>query len=416
MTTANIERTASAGLDPSSANPWISVRAQMHDHAMTLAGIPARKFYWDARTFFDTWREVAAYYEMDVVNNALADGYNFEIEAMGGKMIYSDNAMPTIDSREPLIKQPADLYKLRTPDFYNDGRLPYALEYMRLCNTKFGLFCGIFSMAVGMRSYSALIKDMRKRPEFAHEIFTFITDEVLAPYLKVQKEYCGIEVAEGADAWASVPNLSVQELKEWVVPYNQRLIKTAEKFGIKTILASADYCEEDPLKFDEEVVKASFDVQIGSRIGDIAIPNLKVPDEDTITRMKKHAETAELIALAMGRWHEYSLDPVREYTSKFREKGINFSIRVGVNARLLRDGPVDKIVNSVKRYIEAFARDHRMIISLANIPSDAPSEHIHAAVAAVHTYGRLPIADDLDKIEFTLPQRETYQEWKRKRS
>jgi uroporphyrinogen-III decarboxylase len=413
---ANSEKPGSASIDPNSASPWIFVRAQMHDHAMTLAGIPARKFYWDAQTFVDTWREVANYYAMDVVNNALADGYNFEIEAMGAKMVYSDNAMPTVDFREPLIKQPADLYKLKTPDFYHDGRLPYALEYMKLCESKYGLFCGIFSMAVGMRSYTALIKDMRKRPEFAHEIFTFITDEVLAPYLRVQKEYCGIEIAEGADAWATVPNLSVQELNEWVVPYNQRLIKMAREFGVKAILASGDYCEEELLKFDAEVVKGSFDIQISSRIGGIAVSDLREPGEDTLARIKEHAAIAELIALAMGRWHEYPLEPVREYSAKYRERGINFSIRAGINAQLLRNGPVDKIVNSVKRYIEAFAKDHRLIISLANIPADAPCEHIHAVVAAVHTYGRLPIADDLDKIEFRPPKRETFQEWREKQS
>ena len=99
--------------------PWIPVSAQMHDHAMVVAGVPARKYYWDAKTFVQTYREVATYYGMDIIAPA-SDVYNFEIEAMGGKLVYSDNAMPTIDYRDPLIKKPEDLKKLKTPDFYKE--------------------------------------------------------------------------------------------------------------------------------------------------------------------------------------------------------------------------------------------------------------------------------------------------------
>src|SRR3989337_185106 len=91
-----------------SERPWIPVTAQMPDHVMALAGIPAKTFYWDAGTFVDAMAKVTAYYDMDGLMPA-ADVYNFEIEAMGGKMVYSDNAMPTIDHRVPIIKEPEDL-------------------------------------------------------------------------------------------------------------------------------------------------------------------------------------------------------------------------------------------------------------------------------------------------------------------
>jgi len=370
--------------------PWVHVGAQIHDHAMTIAGVPARQYYWDARTFIDTLAAVTAYYEMDNLS-AFADMYNYEIEGIGGKMVYSDNTMPTIDFRDPLVKEPEDLRKLKTPDFYKNGRLPYALDCYKF-STEYGVnqsrFCAPFSMAVGMRSYPALIKDMRKRPQFAHELFTFIVDEVLVPYLKVQKEYCGVSFARGADAWACVPNLSVKEMKEWVVPYMQRLMTKGREFGMTVTSRSGDYCEERPEKFDAEVLHGSFDVQVATHGG----PSL---------------------FLGMGRWQDYPLEPVQEYTSKYREQGIKVSITAGVDARLLRDGPVGKIVSTVKRFINAFARDHKLDIFLANIPADTPPDHVHAAVAATHTYGHKPIADNLDEIEFKLPKRESFQEWKR---
>jgi hypothetical protein len=118
------------------------------------------------------------------------------------------------------------------------------------------------------------------------------------------------------------------------------------------------------------------------------------------------------IFLAMGRWHEYPLEAVRNYTEKFRKEGKSVSVTAGINARLLRDGPIEKIVDNVKRFIDAFGRDHSLSIFLSNVPADTPSEHIHAAVAATHTYGKLPIADNLDDIELEIPTKKSFKEWR----
>jgi hypothetical protein len=204
----------------------------------------------------------------------------------------------------------------------------------------------------------------------------------------VQKEYCGITTARGADAWASVPNLSVNDMKEWVVPYNQRLTARASEFGIAATSNSGDYNEERLEKFDAEILHGSFDIEVASQ----GRPSL---------------------LLGMGHWEEYPLEPVREYTARYRNKGASVRITAGVNARLLRDGPVEKIVSTVKRFIDAFARDHELSIFLANIPVDTPSAHVHAAIAATHIYGHKPISDNLDEIEFSIPERESFQEWKK---
>ena len=75
---------------------------------------------------------------------------------------------------------------------------------------------------------------------------------------------------------------------------------------------------------------------------------------------------------------------------------------------------MEKIISAVKRIIDAFAREHSVQFLFGNLPADAPSDHIHAGIAAVHTYGRYPIADNLDDIEFKIPKRESFKEWKKK--
>ncbi len=375
--------------------PRMTIQGQMNDHVMTLTGIPAKKFYWDAKTFVDAVAEAADYYEMDTFS-ATADLYNFEVEGLGAKMVYGDNSMPTIDFREPLIKEPRDLLKLKTPDFYRDGRLLFALDCIKLGKERekgstAGRFCGPFSLAVGLRSYPALIKDMRKRPEFARDLLTFVVDEVLLPYLKVQKEYCGINIAGGANAWATVPNLSVSELKEWAVPYSRRLVEKAKEIGITAISVDGDYNEERLEKFNTEILYGAFDVQIASQ----GMP---------------------AISLGMGRWQDFPLQAVLDYTARYRSQGIRMPVRAALNALFVRNGPADKIVDYIKRYISTFAPEHEISIAFANIPADTNSDHVHAAVAAVHTYGRKPIAENLDEIKFELPKRESFQEWKKRKS
>lgn len=372
---------------------WIQIAAQCHDHTMMLAGLPANKYYFDAKLNCEAGAHVSGYYGFDSMSIGF-DAYNIEIEALGGKMIYGENSMPTIDFRDPMIKKPEDLDKLKKKevDWYNDGRFPFILESIDL-NLQYGfgtsVFCSPFSMAVGMCSFPRLIKNMRKNPEFAHEIFKYIVDDVLLPWVKTQNESSGNIMAIGADAWACIPNLSVKEMMDWVVPYNVRLMEKAKRKGVLIMNVSGDYCEERMERYSTEVLHGSFDVEIAST-------------------------GAPSLFLAMGRWFEYPLKDVRDYTAKYRDENKLVAISAGVNARLLRDGPVEKIVDNVKRFIEAFGRDHDLTLFLSNIPADTPSDHIHAAVAAAHTYGQKPIADNLDDIEFELPKKEPFKEWQKK--
>jgi hypothetical protein len=68
-------------------------------------------------------------------------------------------------------------------------------------------------------------------------------------------------------------------------------------------------------------------------------------------------------------------------------------------------------VDNIKRFVDVLGRENPIDIFLANVPSDTPTQHIHAAVAASHTYGRLPIAENLDEVEIEVPQRESFEEF-----
>jgi hypothetical protein len=371
----------------------LDIAAQMPDHIMHLAGVPARTFYSDPRVNAFAGAAVAAYYHLDSPA-AGGDSYNTEIEAMGGKLIHSDTGMPTIDFREPLISKPADLAKVKAPaDWLSAGRVRFAWESARLTSEATGgkgmSFCAPFSMAVGLRSYPLLIRDMKRNPGFVHELFARLVDEVLPSYLKAQSEYLGGgTMAMGADAWAAYPNLSPELVEEWVVPYAGRLLQNCMPYGFPAMpVASADYCEEDLSRFDKQILWKTFDAEVKVMMGQ------------------------PVIFMTMGRWHEYPLEPVVEYLEQFKAKGVRASVTLGVNARLLREGPPERIVDTIKRFIQTFAYDHNLTLFLANIPADTPSEHIHAAVAAAHGFGRLPLAENLDKTRIEFAKHESFQDY-----
>ena len=370
----------------------LTIGAQCHDHVMYLTKSPAEKFYSDFTFNYEMGELVGRYYNLDSPAGGF-DIYDLEVEALGGKLIYGENSMPTIDFRNPLIKTREDLQKLKMKkvDFHTAGRYPSLMSSGGLAQGGMDMisFCSPFSLAVGLMSFPRLIKAMRKQPDFAHEVFKFIVDDVLTPSIKTQNEVTGALMGIGADAWASVPNVSPDEMMEWVVPYNERLEKNVKKFGVMIMNVTGDYCEERIEKFDPKILHDSFDVEIASMGGTPAI------------------------FLGMGRWHEYPLEAVRDYTEKFRKQGIPVTVTAGINARLLRDGPVDKIIDTVKRYIDAFARDHNLSIFLMNVPYDTPSEHIHAAVAATHTYGKFPIVDNLNDIKIEIPKKVSFEEWQK---
>ncbi len=389
-----------ARLDPKDPGTWwgataprvrdrIEIQAQMHDHCMMLAGVPAKKFYYDPEVNFKVASAVAAYYGLDSPQ-AIGDAYNFEAEALGQKMIYGENSMPTIDFREPFIQTSKDLDRLKPVDRLDKPRIRFTLDLIKLGKPLecLGFYCAPFSLAVGLCTYPGLIKFIKRDPAFAHAIFDKLTDEIQPSYLKVMKDYTGVEAAVGADAWAAFPNISPEMSAEWAVGYSLRLFQNCLKFGMAAAgLAMGDYCEERLEKFDKDILFRCFDTQVKSFFG---LP---------------------IVFLGMGRWQDYPLEPVAEYMDKYKQQGIRGGILAGINARMLRDGPPERIVDNVKRYVKVLGKDHNLSILLANIPADTPPDHVHAAVAAVCQYGHLPITQDVDSVKFEMPHRESFAEF-----
>ena len=359
----------------------VLIAAQCNDHSARLAGVPARRFFTDAGTFAHTQLLTTAYYGLNAPNN-LWDVYNIEAEAMGQTIVYPPDGIPDADRTDPLIKSPADLDKIRIPDPAKSGRMPWVHRINQLYLEMTGkparaYFCAPFSLAVNIRGYENLITDMALRPDFAHELFTFLCDEVLVPYIEAMRAAVDSPtlLADGNDAWASPPMITLDMMDEYVVAYTERL---RSKLGDKVVTRGnwGDAESRDPERFMAQKLKCS------PRVLSILDPDL------------------------------YSIGPQRV---KAFAKDRDVYITAGIDATLLCEGPAEAIVQRVKQYIDVLGRDENFAIYLNQIPAETPAEHIHAAVAACHTYGQYPIAEYLDDIAFEFPERESFSDFVKKR-
>jgi uroporphyrinogen-III decarboxylase len=232
-------------------------------------------------------------------------------------------------------------------------------------------FCAPFSLAANIRGYADLVMDMVERPDFVHRLFQFLCDEVIAPYVEAIRKETRMPglLADGYDAWASPPMITLDMMDEYVVPYTERLRR---HLGPKVVTRGnwGDSRGDDLERFLGQKLRCS--------------PGyLSVLDPDL-----------------------YVVGPER--VKAFAREHHAF-VTAGIDSALLQKGPIDAIVERVKHYIDAMARDGQCLIYLNQIAAETPSDHIHVAVAACRTYGRLPMAENLGEIPFEVPIRESFE-------
>ena len=163
----------------------ILIGAQSNDHSAQLAGISSKRFFTDADTFARIQLLVSEYYRVDAPIN-FWDVYNVEAEALGQPVVYPPGGIPDVDRTRPLIKTPADLDRIKPPDPYQSGRMPWVLQINKYYREMTGsleraFFTAPFSLAANIRGYENLVADMFERPSFVHRLFRFLCDDVLIP-------------------------------------------------------------------------------------------------------------------------------------------------------------------------------------------------------------------------------------------
>lgn len=327
----------------------VPVSAQMPEHAMYLAGLSPQDFYTRPEVFVKAMLAAHERYGLDVVY-LFYDVYNVEAEALGARILYPEKGVPCPDPARTLVQEKGDLDRLVPPIPGRSGRMPFVLEVCRQFTDRTGTpaligICAPFSLAVAIRGYIPLVKDIRRDPPFAHRLLGFLTEEVLIPWaLEIKKSTGGKVVLFAADAWASPPNIDQQIQEELVVPYVKRL---KDATGVSSQGQWGQSYLPDPERFLETQLEMG-----------MPVTGLDPDAERLGPEMFKAFATRNRAPLTFG------LSPL-----------------------LLRDGPVERIVERVRHYVRIGAPGGRFFLFLNNVPADTPPAHVQAAVDAVKRFG-----------------------------
>ena len=330
----------------------VPVCAQVHEFVMKELDVNAETFYTTPEIMPTGILEIMERYGIDVPFLDY-DVYNIEAEGIGQKMIYSDHGIPDVDRSRPLIRDRDDLKKIKTPDFESDGRFSNVIEmqsiFCKLTGTAPVLsFCAPFSLAANIRGIEQLLMDIQNDPDFAKSIFDRVTEEVVGPWIQYMKEkFPDTKGICANDATASVPIVSPEILKEWILPY---ILRLRELCGPEVYLPN--WVGEKYLKYPEEMFALKLLVCPGFLEG-------QDPDVEE---------------LGPAIYKEYA-------------KKRDVPLVLGIGAGFLALSTPKKVAERVKHYIDVGGENGRFALYLCNLGATTPPENVKAAIETVHMYG-----------------------------
>jgi uroporphyrinogen-III decarboxylase len=360
----------------------VPIYAALTEHARYLFGIPARTFYTTPDVFVEAQLLVSEYYGLDLPA-VHGDVINIEAEALGRKVVYRPRSAPLLEPGPPLYPSTADIDAIPEIAPQRAGRMPFMLEVYRLVGERTGLpaerwFTAPFSLLCAVQGYERVVRDAAHDPGFLHHLLATLRERVLLPWIRAAvKHPLPTWAATGDDPWASFPIITPQMYDQFVLPEVIALQEALRPEGYRIAVMGAwgDSRADNPAALLEERVRLQG-----------ALRGLD-PDVQRLGP-ELYADIANRHGVALG---------------------------LGIDSRLIHDGPVEAIVNRVRDYIGRAARNGRLTLIINNVPGNTPPAHIHAAVAAARTYGLYPIGERLDEAPCALPDFEPFADFARRK-
>lgn len=331
----------------------VPVVAQLPEFARKELGLDPREFYARPRLLATGTLEIMEKYKIDGPYLDF-DVYNIEPEGLGMEVVWSDETLPDLNYANPIVCDEDDLKKIKTPDFEIRGRFTHVLETYRLYQKVSGgvlppFRCSApFTLAANIRGTSSLLMDIYMKPYFVRELLDRVTEEVLAPWLLwVKKELPDLKEIGADDALGSLPIVSPDIIRDWIVPY---VLKLRELVGPE--------------------------VYVPNWVGERYLSNPK-----SLLDMKRQV-CPNFIRAQDPDVAKLGPEFFKEYTQTH-----NINLCLGVGASFLDSSTVQEVEERLKYYVEVGGQGGRLTIYLCALSANTDTENVRAAVRAVRMYG-----------------------------
>jgi 5-methyltetrahydrofolate--homocysteine methyltransferase len=346
---------------------FIPVTTQMAEFCMKHRGINGHKFFSDPEVFVRGNLSVQMEFGLDIPD-LVWDVYSVEAEALGGQMAWFDELYPALDNTNPVIRDEKDLARLKSPDPFKAGRMPWVLEALQICKELSGFthhihYCAPINLAAQLMQFEKLAIAMQEKPKFVHRLMDFIVEEVLTPYIQAYfKVLPDATIANGKDAVGSLPFITEDMLYEFSVPYLLKLRKLCGGGpGIRCDNWWGDSFAASAEKF--------WDTKL-----EVTPQYLKIQDPDCF---------------------RVGTERARAYADK---KGCALSF--GVGTLILQKGTPEQITQRVHEYMEVGSRGpygKKFFLYFCSFSGQTPAENVRIAVEAVKRFraGERPYAGEV---------------------
>ncbi len=212
-----------------------------------LIGASIRDILLNPQTFVKA--QVAAYerYKPDIL--LMMWDLLTDVEAMGNELRFPENSLCI--STKVALEDKGKLSSLKVPDPTRDGRLPDYLEAVAETNKIVtesivsAVIAGPWTIAIGLREASNLLRDTFKDPDFVHELMQLC----LQASIRFGEAVAGLGVGLGySEAPASCSLISPKLYRTFIFPYHKQMVDHFKKQKIGVGLHICGYA--DPILED----------------------------------------------------------------------------------------------------------------------------------------------------------------------
>jgi hypothetical protein len=366
----------------------VPVLLQPYLYAMRLNGLSIKRFFSEPIPFIHASCNTVRYFGVDAWSPVF-DFYNIEAEALGQNLRWVEDREPTVNTHDPLIKEKRDLDSLKPPVPGKSGRMPFVLEAYKRYIEIMGMppicyCCSPFTMAVLIRGLRNLIVDMHRDPRFVNDLMDFLSMEVVVPWIKKMIRETGASMVVMSDAQASPPIVSPGTIREFCLPYVEKVI-SATSTPRCTVIDTGTWGESH-VKHPEEVLDIKMDMMLSGNTLNFMRPYyLLVWQED---------------------YDKVGIPLIRSYA-----EARNVCLMLNTHYDILRQGVPESIAEMVRRLMREGAGKGKFAVLINMVTMDTPVENVHAAVEGVKQFGRYPIPDDLERRPFRMPSFAPFDQW-----
>ena len=319
----------------------------MHEHVLKIKNCKGKELYTDSELLVDGIIDIYKKYKFSEPGLGY-DVYNIEPQAVGQNLIYFDDSSPQTNQKEFVIKSENDFIKLKNIEMGKAARMPFVIDALKVFQEKTERippiqFCAPFSLAVALYGYEKIVTDMFTKPDTIHKLMNYITEYILIPWIEYQKKIIPEwEIALGADALASPPNLTLDLLEEFAMPYIMKIKEACgENVGV------VNWWGESYVKDLDRFLNLKYKISPVNNILRVQDPDLENIDLDNI------------------------IDFVKQK---------NMNLTFGIGAKILSSGSPKEINKRVKLYAGKGKKIDNFSLYLCNISKETPDANIFEAV------------------------------------